>query len=71
MHRQVMARGLEVLTIDDRKDAHAVKDDDGITSSTDRIQEDKSNAVKSSMPARLLVTAVALAAAPMACCDCA
>ena len=62
MHRQVMARGLEVLTIDDRKDAHAVKDDDGITSSTDRIQEDKSNAVKSSMPARLLVTAVALAA---------
>ena len=62
MHRQVMARGLEVLTIDDRKDAHAVKDDDGITSSTDRIQEDKSNAVKSSMPTRLLVTAVALAA---------
>ena len=62
MYRQVMSRGLEALTLDDPEDEHAVNDDDGIPGSTDRILDDKSNAAKTSMLTRLLVTAAALAA---------
>jgi murein L,D-transpeptidase YcbB/YkuD len=61
MYRQVVVRGLEALTVDDPQDERAVKDDDGITSN-DRIRDGKSNAAKTSMLTRLLVTAVALAA---------
>ena len=62
MYRQLMARDLEALTVDDPKDEPAVKDDDGITSSNDYIRDGKSSAAKTSMLTRLLVTVVALAA---------
>ena len=62
VYRQVMARGLEALTVDDPEDEQAVKDDDGIPGRTDHILDDKGNAAKTSMLTRLLVTAVALVA---------
>jgi hypothetical protein len=62
MYRQAVATGLEALNVDDPQDERAMTDEDGITSSTDHIRDGKSNAAKTSMPTRLLVTAVALAA---------
>lgn len=62
MSRQVMARGLEALTADDPQDEHAVTEDDRISSSTENIRDGKGHAATTSMPTRLLVTAVALAA---------
>jgi hypothetical protein len=61
MSRQVMARGLEELTVDDPQDEHFVTDDDGISGRTDPIRDGKSNAAKTSMLTRLVVTAAALA----------
>jgi hypothetical protein len=62
MSRQIMARDLEPLTVDDPQDEHAVKDDDGISSRAGHIRDGKSNAATTSMLTRLVVTAVALAA---------